>query len=76
MEIWVLIPTFGEVTGEFAALRPATLLKKTHWHRCFPENFAKFSRTPFLLFPPKFRFEFRGCQVSFLIQKLKLLGIG
>ena len=23
-------------------LRPATLLKKTLWHRCFPVNFAKF----------------------------------
>ena len=26
----------------------ATLLKKRLWHRCFPVNFAKFSRTPFL----------------------------
>ena len=30
------------------SLRPATLLKKRLWHRCFPVNFAKFSRTPFL----------------------------
>ena len=29
-------------------LRPATLLKKRLWHRCFPVNFAKFLRTPFL----------------------------
>ena len=28
-------------------LRPATLLKKRLWHRCFPVNFAKFLRTPF-----------------------------
>ena len=28
-------------------LRPATLLKKRLWHRCFPVNFAKFQRTPF-----------------------------
>ena len=28
--------------------RPATLLKKRFWHRCFPVNFAKFLRTPFL----------------------------
>ena len=28
-------------------LRPATLLKKSLWHRCFPVNFAKFIRTPF-----------------------------
>ena len=29
-------------------LRPATLLKKRLRHRCFPVNFAKFLRTPFL----------------------------
>ena len=28
-------------------LKPATLLKKEFWHRCFPVNFAKFLRTPF-----------------------------
>ena len=28
--------------------RPATLLKKRLWHRCFPVNFEKFLRTPFL----------------------------
>ena len=28
--------------------RLATLLKKSLWHRCFPVNFAKFLRTPFL----------------------------
>ena len=27
--------------------RPATLLKKRLWHRCFPVNFEKFLRTPF-----------------------------
>ena len=27
---------------------PATLLKKRFWHRCFPVNFAKFLRIPFL----------------------------
>ena len=30
------------------SLMPATLLKKRLWHRCFPVNFAKFLRTPFL----------------------------
>ena len=30
-------------------LLPATLLKKRLWHRCFPVNFAKFLRTPFLI---------------------------
>ena len=29
-------------------LNPATLLKKSLWHRCFPVNFAKFLRTSFL----------------------------
>ena len=28
--------------------RPATLLKKRLWHRCFPVNFAKFLWAPFL----------------------------
>ena len=35
---------FNKVPG----LRPATLLKNRLWHRCFPVNFAKFLRTPFL----------------------------
>ena len=34
----------NKVTG----LRAATLLKKRLWHRCFPVNFVKFLRTPFL----------------------------
>ena len=33
---------------EVACLRPAALLKKRLWHRCFLVNFAKFQRTPFL----------------------------
>ena len=28
--------------NKVAALRPATLLKKILWHRCFPVNFVKF----------------------------------
>ena len=35
---------FNKVVG----LRSATLLKKRLWHRCFPMNFAKFLRKPFL----------------------------
>ena len=35
--------------NKVAGLRSATLLKKRLWHRCFPEDFAKFSRTPFLM---------------------------
>ena len=31
-----------------SCLRPATLLKKVIWHRCFPVNFAKFQRIPLL----------------------------
>ena len=33
--------------NKVAGLGPATLLKKSLWHRCFPGNFAKFPRTPF-----------------------------
>ena len=35
---------FNKVSG----LRPATLLKKRIWHRCFPLNFVKFLRTALL----------------------------
>ena len=35
---------FNKVVG----LRPATLLKKRLWRRCFPVNFVKFLRIPFL----------------------------
>ena len=31
-----------------SCLRPATWLKKRLWRRCFPVNFAKFLRIPFL----------------------------
>ena len=34
--------------NKVAGLRPVTLLKKKFWYRCFPANFAKFVRTPFL----------------------------
>ena len=37
-------PLFDKV----AILRPAPLLKKRRWHRCFPMNFAKFFRALFL----------------------------
>ena len=35
--------------SKVAGLRAATLLKKGLWYRCFPVNFAKFLRTPFLI---------------------------
>ena len=38
----------GLIFNKVAGLRSATLLKKRLWHRCFPVNFAKFLRTPFL----------------------------
>ena len=34
--------------GKVAGLRPATLLKEKLSHRCFPANFEKFLRIPFL----------------------------
>ena len=34
--------------NKVAGLRSAFLLRKRLWHRCFPVNFAKFLRTPFL----------------------------
>ena len=37
-------PLFNKVAG----LRAATLLKKRLWHWCFPLNFAKFLKTPFV----------------------------
>ena len=51
----VVLGNFAKFTGKHlcqslffnkvAELRPATLLKKRLWHRCFPVNFAKFLRT-------------------------------
>ena len=35
-------------SGPEVFYRPASLLKKRLWHRCFPVNFVKFLRTPFL----------------------------
>ena len=34
--------------NKVAGLKTATLLKSRFWHRCFPVNFVKFLRTPFL----------------------------
>ena len=33
-----------KLQAKVAGLRPATLLKKGLWHKCFPVNFAKFLR--------------------------------
>ena len=55
----VLLKNFSKFTGKHlsqslyfnkvARRRPATLLKKRLWHRCFPVNFAKSLRTPSLI---------------------------
>ena len=34
--------------NKVAGIRPATLFNKRIWHRCYPVNFTKFLRTPFL----------------------------
>ena len=39
---------FNDFHNGNIGLRPAPLLKKRLWHRCFPVNFVKFLRTPFL----------------------------
>ena len=38
----------GLFLNKVEGLRPPTLLKIRLWHRCFPENLAKFLGTPFL----------------------------
>ena len=49
-EIWLLnFKSFAIYVCVYrSSQRPTTLLKKRPWHRCFPMNFAKFLRTPFL----------------------------
>ena len=39
-------------SNKAAGLKPATLLKKRLWHRCFYVNFATFLRTPFFYRTP------------------------
>ena len=41
------------LSNKVAGLRPATLLKKRLGHSCFPVNFAKFLRAPFLKEHPR-----------------------
>ena len=52
---------FNQVTG----LRSATLLKKRLWRRCFPVDFTKFLRTPFLI--EHLRWLLHDCSESFVI---------
>ena len=44
---------FNKVVG----LRPATLLKKRFWHKCFPVNFVTFLRATLYRTPPVAAFE-------------------
>ena len=56
--IFCILRNFAKFTGKHlcqslfdnkvACLSSAILLKKRLWHRCFPVNFAKFLRIPFL----------------------------
>ena len=41
-----LLINFTKFSGKYLCQSP--LLKKRLWHRCFPVNFVKFLRTPFL----------------------------
>ena len=62
LELWEILQNSQENTCDRVSflrrlqtwvlqLRPATLLEKRFWHRCFPANFAKFLRTPFYRTP-------------------------
>ena len=43
-----VLKNFAKFRRKHLCLTPVTLLKKRPWHRCFPLNFAKFLRAPFL----------------------------
>ena len=43
-----VLKNFTKFTGKHLCPKPATLLKKRLSHRCFPVNYAKFLRTPFV----------------------------
>ena len=78
-----VLSNFAKFTGKYlcqgllfnkvAGLRPATLLKKRLWHKCFPVNFTKFLRTPFLqntsggCFCSTFGFQSNAYKESFLV---------
>ena len=48
LEISQNLPVPESLFNKVAGLRHVTFLKKRLWHRCFPMNFAKLLRTPFL----------------------------
>ena len=43
-----VLRNFAKFTGKRLCQRPATLLKKRLWYRCFPVNFAEFLGKTFL----------------------------
>ena len=43
-----ILRNFAKFTAKHLCQRPVNLFKKRLWHRCFPVNFAKLLRTPFL----------------------------
>ena len=45
--LWNFAKFTGNDLCQSLFFRPATLLKKSLWHRCFPMNFTKFLRIPF-----------------------------
>ena len=47
-KLFLEISKNSQETPVSGSLRPATLLKKRLWQSCFPVNFVKFLRTPFL----------------------------
>ena len=46
-KIYRKTPVLESIFNKVTDLRLAALFKKRLWHRCFPANFVKFSRTPF-----------------------------
>ena len=47
---------FCKIHRKIPGFKPAALLKRRLWHRCFPMNFAKFPRTLFYRKPPDYCF--------------------
>ena len=43
-----VLKNFAKFRRKHLCFTPVTLTKKRPWQRCFPLNFAKFLRTPFL----------------------------
>ena len=44
-----LLKNFAIFSEKYLWLRPAALIKKRLWHRCFPVNIAKLLKTPFFI---------------------------